>query len=217
MTFLCQESGRKPGTRAAYGQCITHGLKYLHATGHAAIAEEPISYVRQLISLYQREAEANRDKSWQDLSSRRKWLHWEEIIQVVKEQRYCYESQISPPERAIESQDYAILLLYTTIPPARAQEYRTLKLNLCSGDERRARSLPDRDNVLHINRDGSIASLEIRSYKNSAYLGRQSVDISTVDYLVPHLLDFIAKDRPILLGTREDQHNLFLVKFSSAR
>ncbi len=211
MTFLRQESGRKPGTRAAYGQSITHGLKYLHATGHAAVAEQPLTYVRQLIALYQREAEANRDKSWQDLSSRRKWLHWEEVIEVVRHQRDCYESQISPPERAIESQDYAILLLYTTIPPARAQEYRTLKLKLCSGDELRARSLPDGDNVLRINHEGSIASLEIGSYKNSAYLGRQTVDISSVDYLVPHLLDFIAKDRPILLGTKPDHYTLFMV------
>ena len=77
--------------------------------------------MRCLTSRFQKEAQAS-PKSWQQLSWEKKWLHWEEILQVVKEQQEEYESQVRPLNRAVESQKYAVLLLYTALPPGRAKE-----------------------------------------------------------------------------------------------
>ena len=58
----------------------------------------------------------------------KKRLHWEEMIEVVKVQRDAYLSKVAQMERAQESYDYALLLLYAAILPARAKEYHTLQL-----------------------------------------------------------------------------------------
>ena len=210
-TILLQERGAKPGTIAAYGQGLLHGVKYIAA--EKSISTDTVqTYLRQVISHSQKEAEMVRGKTWQDFSQKRKWLHWEEVIEVVKQQRDAYNSKIAPNERAQESHDYAVLLLYTAIPPARAQEYRTLQL--CKRDHCNVQHSTSSNpmNIIHISEDGSTGKLEISQYKNSAYCGRQTIDISYADYLLEHLVDYIEKDRPVLLQGKPDHHFLFMVR-----
>jgi hypothetical protein len=187
---------------------LLHGLKYIQ-DAKAICTEHAQRYTRKLVTRYKKEAEATRDHTWQDLAAKSKWLHWEEVIEVVKAQREAYETATSPQERARESQRYAQLLLYTTIPPGRAEEYRTLELNM-GGNQTQ---MPHRHqrNILHVSQDGHKAVLEIGKYKNSRYHGRQRLDISDVDYLVPHLLRYIKEDRPLLLQKRKDHLYLFMV------
>lgn len=184
-------------------------MKYIKA--EKSISTEHVqTYIQQVISQAQREADNVRAKTWQDLSAKKKWLHWEEVIEVVKTQRDAYLSTIAPKERAQESHDYALLLLYTAIPPARAQEYRTLQLSRF--DTRDApRNKSKLMNILHISENGSAGIMEIAKYKNSAYCGRQTIDISNVDHLLSHLVDYVEKDRPVLLQGKQDHHFLFMV------
>lgn len=169
-----------------------------------------------MIQQFQQKAENARPKTWQDLSASNKWLHWEEIIEVLKTQRDVYLSEIAPKARAQESQDYAQLLLYTAIPPARAQEYRTLQLRMLhTCDKPHSRSSTP-VNILHISEDGSTGYLEIANYKNAAYSGRQIIDISNIDYLLSHLVDYVNKDRTLLLLGKKDHHFLFMVRYKAA-
>ena len=205
-----QESGSKPGTIAAYGQGLLHGIKYIEAV-KCIRTEHAQKCVRQVIQQFQRKAENAREKSWQDLSARKKWLHWEEIIVVLKAQRDTYLAEIAPKPRAQESQDYAQLLLYTAIPPGRAQEYRTLQLRRFDTCEKPHNRSSPPINILHISEDGSTGYMEIADYKDAAHSGRQIIDISNVDYMLSHLVDYVNKDRPVLLQGKKDHHFLFMV------
>ena len=187
-------------------------MKYLEA--EKSIGTEHVqTYMRQVISQSQQEAETVRPKTWQDLSVKKKWLHWEEVIEVVKVQRDAYLSKVAPKERAQESHDYALLLLYTAIPPARAQEYRTLQLQRNVPHSRSSNPT----NIIYISEDGSTGNMELGKYKNSAYCGRQTIDISNIDYLLSHLVDYVEKDRPILLQGKQDHHFLFMVSTMRVR
>ena len=106
-------------------------MKYLAAT-KGMETDEAQAYLRTLTNTFQKEAAAGH-KTWQELSWGKKWLHWEEILKVLKAQQDIYESQLGPMERATESQKYMALLLYTAVPPGRAKEYRTLKLERHAG------------------------------------------------------------------------------------
>ena len=84
MLFLLyqqEERKRKPGTLAGYCQALTRGLKYL-AAAQGVDTNEAQAYIRALNSRFQREAAATQ-KTWQELSSANKWLHWEEVLKVV--------------------------------------------------------------------------------------------------------------------------------------
>ena len=168
-----QESRAKPGTIAAYGQGLLHGVKYIKA--EKSISTEHVqTYMWQVIFQAQWEADV-RAKTWQDLSAKKKWLHWEEVIEVVKTQRDAYLSTIAPKERAQESHDYALLLLYTAIFPARAQEYHTLQLSRFDTRDALRNKSTNPMNILHISEDGSAGIMEIAKYKNSAYTAKKNV------------------------------------------
>ena len=186
-------------------------MKYVEAQEQSASTQEAKTFLRSVVNISEREAENSRDKTWQDLSGKKKWLHWEEVIKVVKQQRDDYESETEAKLRAKESQNYAILLIYTMIPPGRGEEYRTLKVHMCDSateESHRGKSLT---NVLHISQDGSTAKLQIGKYKTNSYMGQQTIDISGIDPLVPHLLDYIQVDRQVLLQGKKDHHFLFMV------
>ncbi len=190
---------------------MLHGLKYLQAERRGS-TDKAQSYVRELVKRYQLQAAGDRAKSWQELSARKKWLHLEEILQVVKTQREAYESQIDPALRARESQDYAVLLLYTAIPPGRAKEYRTLQLQVHkAGELMHVVHQGKRDNALHISEDGASALLHLQDFKNVCSTGRQTVDLSTTDYLLSHLHDFVCRDRTFLLRGNSSHNYLFVV------
>jgi hypothetical protein len=73
--------------------------------------------------------------TWQHLSQASKWLHWKEVLAVVKQQREVYEAAATSLCRAREGLRYAVLLLYTCLPPGRSLEYRMLQFRLCSRRE----------------------------------------------------------------------------------
>ena len=199
----------------AYCQAFLHGLKFLQAEGCAS-TDQTQWQVRGYINKYQRDAECHRAKSWQELSAKNKWLHWEEVIEVVRCQREEYESETRPDVRAALSQDYAQLLLYTSLPPGRAEEYRTLQLKLYTGSETvcPATTSTEPKNILHMSENGSEALLQIGKHKTVSSAGRQLIDLRSTDDLVAHLLDYIHKDRPLLLQGREDHDYLFMVSHS---
>ena len=105
--------------------------------------------------------------------------------------RDAYLSTIAPKEQAKESHDYALLLLYTAIPPAKAQEYRTLQLSRSDTYNAPHNKSSNPMISIHISEDGSAGIMEIAKYKNPAYCGRQTIDISSIDYLLSHLVDYI--------------------------
>ena len=179
-------------------------LKYLAVQGTET--DEAQAYLRALTNRFQKEAAAT-TKSWQELSWENKWLHWEEVLKVVKAQRDVYEEQLRPMDRASESEKYTVLLLYTAVPPGRAKEYRTLKLQRHSGPFKPTSQGPA--NILHYG--PNVVLLQLGEYKNSQYLGTQNIDISTIEYIQPHLEDFLERDRPLLLRGEPDHSYLFVV------
>lgn len=205
---MCPQEERKvkPGTLAGYCQAVSRGLKFLASRGKDT--DDGQAYLRSLTARYQREAAASA-KTWQELSWANKWLHWQEILKVVKDQEETYESQIRQLDRAVESQKYAALLLYTVVPPGRAKEYRTLKFQYHPGP---LTLTENAGNVLHFG--PQVAMLQITEYKNSKHLGAQNIDLSAIDFFVKHLEGFLERDRPHLLRGNTDHGYLFVVSIS---
>ena len=193
----------QPGTISGYCQAFNRGLKYLVAQD--VDAEESLAYVRELTNTYQKQATKGH-QSWQQLSRANKWLHWEQVLEVMKAQREVYESQIKPELRAFESQRYAALLLYCAVPPARGEVYRTLKIRINSEPAETSGS----ENILHYGREQMFV-LELGKFKNSKHMGVQNIDISNIEFLTSHLHDYINRDRPILLKDSIDHSFLFMV------
>ena len=211
MLFLLyqqEERKRKPGTLAGYCQALTRGLKYL-AAAQGVDTNEAQAYIRALTSRFQREAAATQ-KTWQELSWANKWLHWEEVLKVVEAQQDLYETQLRPMDRAAESQKYMALLLYTAVPPGRAKEYRTLKMQHHAGPFQSTGQGPS--NILHYG--PNVAMLQVGEYKNSKYMGVHNIDISTIDFLQSHLDDYLERDRPLLLRGHPDHSYVFVVRNS---
>lgn len=205
MRFLQEERGNQPGTIAAYCQVLTRGLKYLASKGEDAA--EGLEYLKGLTTRYQRQAETGKSasNSWQRLSQNKKWLHWEEVLEVLKLQRAVYEVQHTPVAKASESQKYLALLLYCVVPPARAEEYRTLKIRHGT----RPGTKITKENVLHF---GTTMVLELAEFKTSKSVGVQTIDISEYEFLTSHLDAFITRERASLLKGDTDHGFLFMVR-----
>ena len=129
------------------------------------------------------------------------------VLEVVKVQHETMESQVKPALRAPESQKYTVLLLYCAVPPGRAQEYRTLKVQLGTTPHQPTTGM---ENIMHY---GPQTILELGSFKNRENFGHQVIDISHIEFLVSHLGDYIKKDRPILLKSNTDHGFLFMVRW----
>ena len=208
LLYLQEERKVQPGTLAGYCQVINMGLKFL-AVQEGLETADAQQYIRSLTSRFQKEASTS-PKSWQQLSWENKWLDWEEILKVVKDQQELYESQVRPLDRAVESQKYATLLLYTTVPPGRAKEYRTLRIQRHSGPFKS--NGKDRSNLLHYG--PQVAMLQVGEYKNAKHLGTRHIDLVPVEVLTSHLHDFLERDRPLLLKGNPDRGYLFVVSNS---
>ena len=66
------------------------------------------------------------------LASRGKWLAWDQVLAAVKAQKEAYECADGNRTRAKEGMKYGVMLLYTSLPPARSQEYWTMQWQLRS-------------------------------------------------------------------------------------
>ena len=131
-----------------------------------------------------------------------KWLVWGEVIDVLRLQKELYESAESLFSRAWESQKYAVLLLYCTIPPARGREYRELKICVTDGDLQLWEPLVRDSNWLLIASDHSRGLLYVGSHKTSKFTGVQRIELSrdgSTHLLLDHLVAFICRERPVLL------------------
>ncbi len=89
---------------------------------------DKVKILQQWCRNYQKASET-KDRSWQRLEAEGKWLAWKDVLEVLKRQKEIYESSGGCiATRAQESQKYTVLLLYTSIPPARSKEYRELRV-----------------------------------------------------------------------------------------
>ena len=117
------ERSASPGNIMAYIQAAQRGLRFLGRETSDPVYEVFKSWMRD----YSTKRESQRGaESWEDLSSRSKWLHWEEVIETVRLQKEAYESAPPGIHQARESLQYTVLLFYSCLPPGRAHEYRTL-------------------------------------------------------------------------------------------
>ena len=69
----------------------------------------------------EKERKTNAAQSWQEMSDKKKWLHREEILEVVKKQRLAFESAEPGLPVAQESVRYLALLFYTCLPVAQSK------------------------------------------------------------------------------------------------
>ena len=115
------------GTQRLFTRDAGHILsKLLNAIAFLTADAAVPAAIRTWLFKFQKAAFEQQDISWQQFKAKGKWLVWGEIIGVVRLQRELYESW--------ESQKYAVLLLYCSIPPAWGCKHSELKLYVTNGD-----------------------------------------------------------------------------------
>ena len=122
-----------------------------------------------------------------------------DILRVTVRLETDYREAVTNLDRALLSQSYAILLLYTELPPGSSMEYYTLVLQK-NGEEP---SPQVHKNTLHVTADRCI--LYINDYKNVKYHGIQCVPTDETPKLKNHLLNFIVSHRPLLVAEGVDR------------
>ena len=118
-------TGREEVNLVAY---ITATIRVIKFFG-TDVPEDLLTTYRTWSSHYDRKRSAARRgmQTWQNLSQQSKWLHWKEVISVVREQREEYEAARTS---IAEDFRYAVLLFYTCLPPGRSKEYRCIQFRL---------------------------------------------------------------------------------------
>ena len=187
--------------------------------------EEVLKTYRAWTRSYDRERQSEAAlKTWETLSQKKRWLHWEEVIEVVKEQRDVYEGAPTALSQAKEGVRLAVLLLYCCLPPGRSQEYRTLKFLHCRAEDLRPTvpTPPDRSsNLLYLSAEGDQAGLFLGTYKTKKTNGPQTMMLDDAEYFVRHIDKYIKKHRPRLLALQSSsklpQHDYLFVVSIRAR
>eukprot|EP00731_Ephydatia_muelleri_P009917 Em0005g503a len=107
--YLENERQSSSGNQDQFAYC----LSFLRAMRYLKSDSDTIKTVQQWCRTYQKAYEC-KDRSWQRLEAEGKWLAWDAVLEVLKQQRELYESS-GPCEltRAQESQKYTVLLLDT--------------------------------------------------------------------------------------------------------
>ena len=97
--------------QSSSGNQFAYCLSFLRAMRYLKSDSDTIKTVQQWCRTYQKAYEC-KDRSWQRLEAEGKWLAWDAVLEVLKQQRELYESS-GPCEltRAQESQKYTVLLL----------------------------------------------------------------------------------------------------------
>ena len=186
------------GNQFAYCLSFLRAMRYLKSSD-----SDTIKTVQQWCRTYQKAYE-RKDRSWQRLEAEGKWLAWDAVLEVLKQQRELYESS-GPCEltRAQESQKYTVLLLYCSIPPARSKEYRELRVtfsrqNLATWDPVANAA----SNWLVVQNDHSRALLYLGAHKTSRKTGPNRIQLNSTDstkVVLGQLVDFVCRDRDVLL------------------
>jgi hypothetical protein len=187
-------------------------MKYLKAT------PDLIETLRSWSNQFNKEAELSRTKSWRSLQAQGKWLDWPTVLQAVKAQKEEFEAADGRVSMAWEAVKYAVLLLYTNLPPGRSLEYASMRYQFATelgadlyGFE------PDvkNSNWCIISRDNQKALLYIGLHKTSQKIGVQKIELSSQNptcTLLNHLVEYICKHRPILVTNKTHQY-LFVVSY----
>ena len=196
------ERNASAGNIMAYIQAAQRGLRFLSYSDGVDISD-----VYDTLKCWLRDYDCKRQSqrgadSWEELSQKKRWLHWEEVIETVKKQKEAYE--LAPPgiRQARESVKYMVLLFYSCLPPGRAQEYRTLRFQRCDSSELRlVPPTPDdkTNNILFLSEDGRQAAIYIGSHKTSKSKGCQKISLDEFDYFIHHIHRYITKHRPLLI------------------
>ena len=116
----------------AYIQAAQRGLCFVSSDSDGVDSSGVYDLYKCWLRDYDSKRQSQRGaNSWEELSQKKRWLHWEEVIETVKMQKEAYE--LAPPGicQARESIKYMVLLFYSCLPPGRAQEYRTLRFQRC--------------------------------------------------------------------------------------
>ena len=186
------------------------------AVRHTAPAQaEVLHRYRKWIRDYEGEKQKDEsERTWENLSQNKKWLHWEEVIEVVKRQRDEYEGLT----QAKESVRYTLLLFYSCLPPGRAHEYRTLKYRRCRQDDLRPTApIPENKklNIVFITDEVDRAAMYLGSFKTSKTRGAQNISLDELNYFLRHIHRYLTKHRPRLLALQSasnpPQHDYLFV------
>ena len=198
------------------GNLFTYCLSFIRVLKHLNAPSETVKSVQSWSRSYQRGAEKQRRGDCKEaLSASGKWLPWEQVLECVKSQKDCYVTADGSRPRAMEGQIYTILLMYTSIPPARSQEYWSMQWALHSEADLYAIEPEEREsNWLFLSDDNQRGMLYIGRHKTSKYTGVQRIELSSAgctSALLEQLIIFVQKERPLLVG--DYTHNyLFVVR-----
>ena len=169
-----------------------------------------ITKIRVLRNSYQREYEKTlKSKNWVEMREEKRYLHYEEIQQVLKELMNEFlenkEAENVPIDllHAKRLQSFLILLFYTSLPPSRAVEIRTLQQGVS----------------LQFKSTTNTWWLVLDRFKTVKHRGIDSVELdpSSQELLITYLEFFITSYRKLLFekwkankGTQEDENYLFV-------
>ena len=82
-------------------------MKFLQAPS------DTIQTVRGWSNIFQKDAQVNREKSWNTLAANGRWLSWKTILETVKSQREAFESDDGSVAIAGKALKLSVLLMYT--------------------------------------------------------------------------------------------------------
>ena len=102
-------------------------VSYITAIMRVPNGSDTSNVYRKWARAYESEREVEHcEDTWETPTTRKRWLHWEEVLEAVREQREACEDTSMGLTQAREGVQLAVLLMYCCLPPGRAQEYRTL-------------------------------------------------------------------------------------------
>lgn len=201
------ERKSKHGNLQVYAQSFIKCLKFLQAPS------DTIQTVRGWSNSFQKDAQINREKSWNTLAANGRWLSWKTILETVKCQREAFEAADGSVAIAWEAVKLSVLLMYTSLPPGRSLEYFTMQFQYDAGDLHAIEPAKKESNWLFFATDLRSALLYIGAHKTSRSIGVQKIQLSAEDEtctLLEHLVEYVSKHRPILITNKTHQF-LFVV------
>jgi integrase len=214
LTHMKEERKSAPGNLVTYITAVMRVVKF----SAVATGKDVSPTYRGWAQGYEREraAEAS-DNTWEALSEKKRWLHWEEVMEVLRQQKAAYEQAATALGRAKEAVRLAVLLIYCCLPPGRALEYRLLTYERCDQDHLKVTvpTPPDKhSNVLFLSQHGERGGLYLGAHKTRKNMGAQKISMNELDYVLRHFDVYIEEHRPRLLALQSADpptHNYLFV------
>lgn len=208
LTYLKEERQLSNGTIVEMITAAIYVLKFLYASDAASnFAKTPaIRQLKTLRNSYQREYEKSLKKDWVELREEDKFLHYEEIQQVLKTLLHDFLGDQTDPnkveevthtsemvKKAKQLQKFLILLFYTSLPPSRGLEIRSLQFG----------------SSLQWRKTSNSWWIVLERYKTSSTKGSDSLELEpqSQKLLVAYLELFGNSYRSHLFQKWQDKHN----------